>query len=204
MVFGVAATIKPQVVVLVPFALAFAGQWRALSAAVATGGLVGAISLAVHQGAWLEWIGSLVGFNEIVANEAWARSMSTTPTGFLLKHGVENVAVVGVVQVASAVFALALTYRAFRRDNMVERYGALAIGYLLISPYAPWYELALLQPVAIVALMDKRWTHRVAGLLGFTLLPRVLGVLALGLVSLFDKSATRPPRAAALTAAAAR
>lgn len=185
-VFGLAATIKPQAVLLVPFALVFAGQWRALGSAVVMGALVGLASLAVHQGLWLQWLGSLSEFNDIIAKEEWARTMSATPTGLLRRQHMDDPLLVGVVQTLSAVFALVITFRAFRQPDPVRRYGALAIGYLLISPYALWYELALLQPVAIVALLDKRWTHRVAGLLGFTFLPRGLGVLALGVVSAFD------------------
>ena len=179
-VFGLAATIKPQVLVLVPLALIFAGAWRTLAASVVTGTLAGLVSLAVHQGLWLEWLQAIIGFDKLIAREAWPATISATPVGFIKSLGVDNGYVLGAVGVVSAAAALAMTFRAFRRDDPVARYGALVIGYLLVSPYALWYELALLQPVAAVALIDRRWVNRIGGLLAFLLYPRALGVVALG------------------------
>lgn len=182
-VFGLAATIKPQVMVFVPFALIFAREWRALGAAVVAGTLVGLISLAVHQGLWLEWIAAVRGFNDLIMHEAWPAKISATPVGFIKSLGVENRYILGAVSVVSIVAALAIVYRAFREDDPLQRYAALAIGYLLVAPYALWYELALLQPVAVVAMLDRRWLNRGAGLLAFALFPRALGVVALGAAS---------------------
>lgn len=185
-VFGLAATIKPQVMVFVPFALVFAGQWRALGAAVVAGTLFGLVSLAVHQGLWLEWIAAVRGFNELITHEAWPAKISATPVGFVKSLGVENGYALGFVSVVSALAALVIVFRAFRRDDPLQRYAALAIGYLLVAPYALWYELALLQPVAVVAMLDRRWMNRGAGLLGFLLFPRALGVVALAITSIRD------------------
>lgn len=182
-VLGFAATIKPQVMVFVPFALVIAGQWRALGSALVAGTALGLVSLAVHQGLWLEWIAAVRGFNELIAHETWPAKISATPVGFFKSLGVENGYVLEAVAAVSAVAALAMVYRAFRREDPLARYAALAVGYLLVAPYALWYELALLQPVALVAMFDRRWGSRIAGLLAFLLFPRALGVMALAINS---------------------
>ena len=189
--FGLAATIKPQVLVFVPFALVFAGQWRTLGAAVVAGTLLGLASLAVHQGMWLQWVAAVREFNELISHEAWPAKISATPVGFFKSLGVENGWVLGAIAAVSAVSALAMVYRAFRRDDPVARYAALTVGYLLVAPYALWYELALLQPVAVVCMLDRRWIHRGGGLLAFALFPRALGVLALASTSLLERPASR-------------
>jgi hypothetical protein len=58
----------------------------------------------------------------------------------------------------------------------VQRYAALCVSYLLISPYALWYELALLQPVAVLLLLERQWKSRAGGLVAYTLFGRVAAV----------------------------
>ena len=71
-IFGVAACIKPQVMVLLPLVILFAGQWRILASAAATG-LVLCLAATLLYGAqiWADWLLSLPGWRH--ANDGiWA------------------------------------------------------------------------------------------------------------------------------------
>jgi hypothetical protein len=177
-VFGALATVKPQAVVLVPLALVVGRHWRAGGASLVSGALIGLASLAVHKGLWVEWLGSLSEFNAIIEGEWWVATIGVTP-----KIAAKALGLGGAWQlaflVAGAVSAVLLVVMAFRKDDPIMRYGALSAGFLLISPYALWYELAMLQPVAASFLLSRSWPQRGAGLVVYSLFAKWAAPMAL-------------------------
>jgi hypothetical protein len=156
--FGLAATIKPQAVVLAPVAMIAARNWRALGAALAAGGLVGAVSLAFAPRLWLDWLQALRGFLPLVEAMQLQRH-AITPAGLAAQIGLTGPLAGGFAMVC-AVAGVVLVWRVFSRPNdIIMRTGALAVGTLLATPYGMNYEGVVMTPVCLMILMraERNW-----------------------------------------------
>ena len=155
--FGIAATIKPQVVVLVPLALIAGRYYTALITSVVTGAAIGVMSIAAFgAGSWVEWIRALPGFLDIV-REMGIFYRGASPSSLLWGLGIEGV----VGQIARAVFGLvgiAACWKVFRTsERLPHRLVAMVGGGILTLPYAMGYDLAVLAPAAAYfILVEKR------------------------------------------------
>ncbi len=182
---GLAAALKPQLLVLFPLALALEGRWRALAAAFATGGLLCLVSLAVFGlSAWTDWLAALPRFARLVADDPDLMRNVVTPVGALVRLGVGG-AVLALAQALCVALAAGLVWRTFRRPSSPgQRLAALIGAGLLISPYAMQYEIAVIAP-AVAALAvparDSRWLFYLLALLLLSLTLPGLGIL-LGLL----------------------
>jgi hypothetical protein len=178
LLFGVVATLKPQVAVRAPLALAVGLHWRALLAAVVGGGLLGGISLSLHPALWRAWLDVLPAFAKIVENDPWDITIGVTPKAFAHQIGLQGTPGELALMGGGVALAVAVVIVAFRRQDAIGRYAALCVGYMLISPYALWYELALLQPVAVAMLLRRDWKSRVAGIIAYSLFAKLFSVVA--------------------------
>ncbi|MDP3869319.1 glycosyltransferase family 87 protein [Phenylobacterium sp.] len=181
---GIAAAIKPQLLVLFPLALALEGRWRALAAAFATGGLVCLASLATFGlGAWMDWFAALPRFARLVADDERLLVNVITPIGALVRADVEGPALMAA-QAVCVLAGAALVWWTFARPSTPgQRLVALIGGGLLITPYAMSYELAVIAP-AVAALAvptsDSRWLYYLLALLLLSLmLPGLVALLGL-------------------------
>lgn len=140
--FGLAACIKPQAVLLIPVALIATRDWRALFASAATSGLLTGASVALWGlDCWLAWLRAVAQFAAIVTAPDFANAL-ITPFGALVRLGMDGHAALLMI-----VPATALVWLVFRRTHdPLYRLLALAGGGLLIGSYAVRYELALLAP----------------------------------------------------------
>jgi len=174
---GMAACIKPQIVLLAPIALMAEGRWRTMVTAGITGAaLCLASALVWGPGVWLDWLGALARFKEYVAANRGLIMTGSTPYAWL-KHAGFN----GAWAYLLAPLSVAAVWFAFRtRQPIEDRLIALFGGILLITPYAMNYEYALLAPAAAIylaKLRDVRWplyAFAVAGFLAFTWTPPAL------------------------------
>lgn len=182
--FGLAAAVKPQIVVLVPIALLAEGRWRTLVAAGATVGGLAAASMAVWGiDAWLRWLSALQRFQQLIFGDRGLVDDAITPYAALQALGLNGawafllipLVVVGV-------------WMAFRRtQDLADRSIAVLGGALMISPYAMNYEAALLAPAVAMYLArtgDRRWmAYAVASAVYVAAAPlgvvSILGVFAL-------------------------
>jgi hypothetical protein len=138
--FGLAACIKPQVVVLAPLVLIAGGHWRALAAAAATG-------LAISLGAtalygfhiWADWLVSLQTF--VQSNDvAWQDRYLSLP-------GLWRIAPLAIGAVA-----------AWRLADDPERAIGIAVAAALLgSLHAMDYDAAILAPFALSAALAGGW-----------------------------------------------
>lgn len=190
---GLAATIKPQVMVMAPVALVAGRHGRALAAAVAAGAAVGAVSLTLGPRLWLDWIHALPGFLDLV-DAMNLQAQAITPRGLADQIGLPpplGLALTG----AGALTGLVLVWRTFRRrDDPVLRLAALAVGAILATPYAMPYESAVLAPACLMILMRAErapllWIGAAATLY----LPGGFGPLFLGAALLGHDLAGRTP-----------
>lgn len=145
--FGIAGAIKPQMLVLLPLALAVEGNWRAFWSTAATAAVLVLASLPFGA-SWVEWIQALPRFRDLVAADRGLAATTLTP---FAHWGAATL-------VVTAPAALAGVWLAFRSTSAPQRVLALLGGALLVSPYVMNYEIALLIP-AILALGGLRlWT----------------------------------------------
>jgi len=141
MLFGLAACIKPQVVVFAPLVLIAGGHWRALAAAAATGLVVSLGATALYgPHIWADWLISLQSF--VQANDvAW-------PGRYLSLPGLWRIAPLAIGAVA-----------AWRLASDPERAtGVAVVAALLGSLHAMDYDAAILTPFALSAALAGSWT----------------------------------------------
>lgn len=156
--FGLAAALKPQALVLLPVGLVAARQWRSLAAAACAGLVLFAVSSAVWGAhVWLDWLSALARFqHEVLPQTPGLRADEIT-----VYAGLELLGLPGALAYLLAPASLWLVWAAFRQDRgPLACAAALFGGTLLISPYAMNYDCALLAP-GIAALFvrrdDPRW-----------------------------------------------
>lgn len=193
--FGLAATIKPQFLVLVPIALMAEGRWRTMVAAGATGlALCLAATLVWGPNIWLEWLAALPRFNQVIFLDAALVEDAITPYATLTGAGLDGRWAFLLVPVA-----VALVWFGFRRTrDLADRSLILFGATMLVTPYAMNYELALFAPgvaVYLSRLRDPRWPRYAAAALGYVMLPwtflAVLPALALPIAPLIRPGLAR-------------
>lgn len=154
--FGLAAVIKPQSLVLLPVALIAIGQWRAI-AAVAVTGLTAAVAATAVFGVhvWFEWLAAMPRFEHFVMGAPGLRRGMITPTALGIFMGLDP----GGLATWRLLFAIGggvMNWFVFRRtEDPARRLTALLGGSLFVTPYAMHYDAALLAPAAALML-----THR--------------------------------------------
>jgi len=150
---GVAAAIKPSLLVMAPVALVAAGQWRAMGGAVVAGVAMFAAALAAFGvGPWLDWARALPRFvDQMNADPGFADGV-ITPSGLAVRLGATGLGLT-LVRGVSLLGALAVVLLTFRRSgDLALRLSALVGGGLLATPYAMNYDAALLVPAAAALL----------------------------------------------------
>ena len=146
-------SLKPQLAVLVPLALATAGQWRALLAAAATAvALAAAATAAFGFAQWMAFFQDWVTLRAIL--EGGLVPWEKMPTAFVFFRwmGLPAAAAYGA-QIATAFLSAAVVFGVFRRQGASLPAGAVLVSAsLLVSPFLFDYEMAILAvPLAILA-----------------------------------------------------
>jgi glycosyl transferase family 87 len=152
LLFAVAATIKPQAVLLAPVALVAAGQMRALAWSIAVGASIGLVSIAAFGfDLWLAWFDNLAAYKDVLRRLDLLKH-GVTPTSLALQLGLPEIS--GMVL---APLGVIVVWRAFRRSSEpMVRAAALCLGCAMITPYALIYDLAVAQVFAVATLRERR------------------------------------------------
>lgn len=152
---GVAAgvlTVKPQLGLLIPLAFAAAGCWRAFTVAAITAlALVGVSVAAFGIEPWHAFLGALTAHGERLDSLAsFPFYKLVTPFGAARMFGLPAAAGMPVQAVASLALAVYVIVVWRRAQDVDVRLAALATAVLLATPYAFYYEMALLVPPMFV------------------------------------------------------
>ncbi|MDJ0943528.1 MAG: glycosyltransferase family 87 protein [Kiloniellales bacterium] len=170
---------KPQLGLLIPFALAAAGQWRAFLWAAATVAALFTVSLAwFGEGIWADYLARAELLKRAVLENGsvfWHRMPSIFAA--LRSWGVATPAAYGA-QLATALIAFWVTLRVWRSPcEQAAKSSILLIATFLVSPYAVDYDMVVLIFVVALtaaqrpALFDAPWVR--CALAGLLLLPMV-------------------------------
>jgi hypothetical protein len=151
---GVAAAVKPTVLIMAPVALVAGGHWKALFAACAAGLAVILASAAIFGVApWFAWIAVAPSYLAHITHNPRFFTSIVTPDGLAVQLGVDGLALT-LWRTAFALLGLALVIAVFGRSHdLALRLTALFGASLLASPYAMNYETTLLAPGAVLALL---------------------------------------------------
>ena len=156
--FGLAGSVKPQAMVLLPVAMLAIGQWRVMAAAAVTAAAAALASVGVFGfQAWMDWLAAMPRFEHFIMHTPGLQRGVITPTGLGISLHLDPAAL-DVWRLAFAVGGIAIAWTVFRKtEDPARRLTALLGGGLFISPYAMHYDAALLAPAAALML-----THRAA------------------------------------------
>lgn len=153
LIFGF-LTLKPQLGLLTPFALAADRRWRSIAAAAITALALAAVATAAFgPETWRGFLNAsafskseildqgAVGYQKMITVFACARLWGFSPA---LAYG---------AQTAASMFVLVATNRFWRSGADIRRKGAvLCIGSLLMTPFALDYDMMILAPaIALIA-----------------------------------------------------
>jgi len=151
---GLAAAIKPTVLIMAPVALIAGGHWRALLASGVAGLAVILASAAVLGTApWFAWIAVAPSYLAHITHNPRFFTSIVAPGGLAAQLGVDGLGLT-LWRGAFALLGLAVVILVFRRTGeLAPRLTALFGASLLASPYAMNYETTLLAPGAVLALL---------------------------------------------------
>ncbi|MCA8890099.1 MAG: DUF2029 domain-containing protein, partial [Parvularculaceae bacterium] len=144
-------TVKPQLGLLIPIAFAAAGCWRAFAVAAASAlALAGASVIAFGVAPWTAFVGAVASHGAEMGEVIFPVNKLVTFYGAAAMLGAQSVG--GAIQIAASLCLAAFVFFVWRRvDDRRLRYAVLASAALMTTPYAFYYELAVLLP-AVVAL----------------------------------------------------
>lgn len=142
---------KPQLAVLIPFALAFGGRWRAFAAAAVSAALLSGLSWAAFgTETWAAFFTGLTLAQQTLSESFVepAKMVSLYAAARLL-HIPAGVAL--LLQIASAIAAVVLVARVARRLDPLMLAALTITATLLATPFALDYDLTLLAiPLAVL------------------------------------------------------
>lgn len=164
--FGAAAAVKPQLLMLLPLALMAEGRWKTIVATGVTGLVLCAVSALVWGlQPWFEWLNALPRFEHLVSHARLLVANAITPYAALTYWRQDGSW--ALLLAPPAALWVWLTFR--RGADLADKLIALFGGAFLISPYAMNYELALFAPATATYLArtaDRRWPGYVAAAIG--------------------------------------
>lgn len=155
LLFGAAAALKPQALILLPVALIVGHHWRAMLASLVTALLLCVAATGLWgRGLWSAWVGAIQDFAPIVASlqlesGGIALAMLARAAGWPSSAG-------WLLQLMALACGVAITIRAFRRNDKPLQLIALLGGSLFGAPYALGYDLAPLMPIAALMLLSGK------------------------------------------------
>lgn len=182
-------TLKPQLGVLIPFALLAGRHWKAIFSAVCTTVLLVAVSIAAFGAdVWATYFTTAFSLQREILEHAEGIFMLRMPTIFMATRVLGFDAVVGyAVQAIVATSIALLIVLAYRRGGQERlKLSLVALGTFLVTPYAYGYDMTLASVAVLILLAhcvrDGFWPGERAVLALAWIVP--LGVVILNLISL--------------------
>jgi hypothetical protein len=139
-------TFKPQLGVLIPFALVAAGLWRTILAACATFVILVILSsLAFGLDIWLVWGHSIVDYGARFTPVF--EYMPTILANAMMLGATKSVAV--AAQLCVSIPVIAIVWRAFRAGPSPRACALLLVGSFLATPHAFNYDMPMMTSAAL-------------------------------------------------------
>ncbi len=146
---------KPQLGILVPVALAAAGNWRGIAATAAwllTLVLLTSVLFGGHI--WLDWLGTLPGYAASFAGRDALLRLQPTPLANLQQWGVPATPA-HLVQAVLSLLMAALVWLTWRRGASLPAIGVLVAATFMATPHAFFYDMPMLTAAVLHLGMDR-------------------------------------------------
>lgn len=180
---AVAASIKPQLVIMAPLLWVFNRDGKAFLAAVAVFCLILAASLyAYGLDTWFVWANSLDNFRHVLHAER-VLGVAVSPAAAAENYGLPALP----AMILGGLLGAWLVFHC-RKSGPLAQSAALACGSLLAAPYALTYDLAAVIPFMVWAVFNKRISAAVA--IAGALHPIPLALTAWNLLKSNDETET--------------
>lgn len=155
--FGLIASIKPQLVIMAPFVLLLLRDWRALIAAAITFLALVLLSIVIFgPERWLEWTQALDQLRSAVEGTNLSKR-GVTPAIFAERMGFSS-----ALALAIGITCGALMAYFGRKSHPIEVATLIGASSLLASPYALRYDLVVVMPYIALALSQRRFSMLLA------------------------------------------
>jgi hypothetical protein len=153
-VFGLAAAMKPQSVLLASLVFIRLRDWRpAAGAAVSFAGLC-LLSLVFGPRLWPAWLATLGAHPQMVSHYH-LEIIGATPRMAAMGLHLQQPAI-GIFQFVGVVAGVTVVWLGFGSADKLLRLQCFATGCLLASPYAMRYEVAAITPVLATAILTAK------------------------------------------------
>jgi hypothetical protein len=168
------ATFKPQLGILIPFALIGAGYWRTLTAASVTAVLLALASgWAFGWALWPAWLDTLAGHAAYV-DQSVSNYLKPTIMANLLLFGIAA-PLAHAIQSGVSVVVAVIVFLCFRRGATDLSIAALQVGTFLAMPYVFRYDMPMLANAILLLVRNHEKERRSPG-------PIEAGIIILGLL----------------------
>jgi hypothetical protein len=145
--FGIAAAIKPQFAILAPIAIIAGRHWRAIPGGALGLGVMILASMPFGAFLWKDWA-SVLGEHPGIVSRYGLDLLGASPMMLLRVLGLSL-----YLHLFFVAFAAFLVWRAFGTDDQKLKVLVFLAATLLASPYSIRYELAMLSPSLVEALL---------------------------------------------------
>jgi hypothetical protein len=151
--------LKPQLCVLLPFALAGLAAWRATLAAALTAMALVAISLLLPAAMWPAWWAALPQYQGLVAiNAAQLAPLMTSFAATAQSFGVAGTGLL-ITQLAGLAFVGGISFVLFRYGDVTLAIAALLVGTFAATPHAFFYDAPVVAFSVLTLLGRPTRTH---------------------------------------------
>jgi hypothetical protein len=153
-------TVKPQLGILFPFALAASGRWRVFTSAAVTAILLFAASIAIGGiESWQDWVTKALPLQREVLGDAAGTAVPFQPTIFMNLRGLLGNRAAELIQLAFAAAAVAAVTAAFRYRSRGDPRILQALFFAATacaSPYMGDYDLLPLTFAAVALIAEEK------------------------------------------------
>ena len=153
-------TVKPQLVILFPFALVASGRWRVFGAAAVTALALIAASIAIGGIAgWHDYVVKALPLQREVLQDSRGIAMPFHPTIFMNIRGVVGNSAGEIVQLGFSLAAVVAVSSAFRARRSADPRHLQALFFactVSASPYMGAYDLLPLTSAAVVLIAEAK------------------------------------------------
>jgi len=188
--WGVAAAIKPQMLLFAPVALIARREWTMLAGmALGFSLMVLASLLFFDPSLWSWWPQALSNFNDLIDQGALKRVIS--PAGWAAVRGFPTAPFV----IAGLVLGVAVVAFAAPTVRDAHLVALITASSIVASPYAQPYDTTALIPACVMLLLNARWIYAIpAGLIFIGIPQMTVASLVFILVIVLVKFASRRDR----------
>jgi hypothetical protein len=160
--WGIAATVKPQLMFFAPLALLVRRDWM-MFAGMSIGCLlmVAASLVVLDPSLWAGWLESLIDFNQIVQRGEMERTIA--PASAAASAGLPSLPFV----IAGLTLGTAAVVTCAPKLEGVHLVALITAASLLSSPYAHIYDAVALIPACVALMVQGRWVYAVPAVIIF-------------------------------------